>query len=57
MDAKHAVQLMKLVQPEITIPIHFDDYDVFLSPLQDFVNAVKEAGLVRNTQVARPLFL
>ena len=45
MDAKQGVQLMKLVRPDVTIPIHYDDYDVFLSPLEDFKNAVAEAGL------------
>jgi L-ascorbate metabolism protein UlaG (beta-lactamase superfamily) len=45
MDAKQGVQLMQLVKPDVTIPIHFDDYDVFLSPLEDFKTAVREAGL------------
>lgn len=45
MDAKMGVQLIKLADPEVTIPIHFDDYDVFLSPLSDFKEEVKKAGL------------
>ena len=45
MDAKMGVDLIKMIQPEITIPIHFDDYDVFASPLSDFRDAVREAGL------------
>ena len=45
MDAKQGVQLMQLIQPDVTIPIHYDDYDVFLSPLEDFKKAVDEAGL------------
>jgi L-ascorbate metabolism protein UlaG (beta-lactamase superfamily) len=45
MDAKQGVQLMQLVKPDVTVPIHFDDYDVFLSPLDDFKKAVEEAGL------------
>lgn len=45
MDAKQGVQLMKLINPDVTIPIHYDDYDVFLSPLSDFRKAVEEAGL------------
>ncbi|KAF2842927.1 Metallo-hydrolase/oxidoreductase [Patellaria atrata CBS 101060] len=45
MDAKQGVQLLQLIQPDITIPIHFDDYSVMLSPLEDFKKAVKEAGL------------
>jgi L-ascorbate metabolism protein UlaG (beta-lactamase superfamily) len=45
MDAAQGVQLMQLIQPDVTIPIHFDDYDVFMSPLSDFKKAVLEAGL------------
>lgn len=45
MDAKQGIQLMQLVNPDITVPIHYDDYDVFLSPLADFKKAVEEAGL------------
>lgn len=36
MDAKQGLQLMQLMNPDVTIPIHFDDYDVFLSSLDDF---------------------
>ena len=35
---------MRLIGPEVTIPIHYDDYDVFLSPLEDFKKAVESAG-------------
>lgn len=45
MDATQGVQLMQLINPDVTIPIHYDDYDVFLSPLDDFKKAVEEAGL------------
>jgi L-ascorbate metabolism protein UlaG (beta-lactamase superfamily) len=44
MDAKQGVQLMQLINPEVTIPIHYDDYDVFLSPLSDFKKAIEDAG-------------
>jgi L-ascorbate metabolism protein UlaG (beta-lactamase superfamily) len=44
MDAKQGVQLMELINPDVTIPIHYDDYDVFTSPLSDFKKAVEEAG-------------
>ncbi len=45
MDAEQGVKLMQLVKPDVTIPIHYDDYDVFLSPLEDFRTKVREAGL------------
>lgn len=45
MDAKQGVQLMELIDPDITIPIHFDDYNVFMSSLNDFKEAAaKSAG-------------
>ncbi|KAE8167677.1 beta-lactamase superfamily domain-containing protein [Aspergillus tamarii] len=45
MDAKQGVQLMQLIRPDVTIPIHYDDYDVFASSLEDFRKQVEEAGL------------
>jgi len=45
MDAKQGLELIRLINPDITIPIHFDDYDVFLSPLSDFKKAIEEAKL------------
>lgn len=45
MDAKQGVELMKMIDPDITIPIHYDDYDVFLSSLDDFKKTVQDAGL------------
>ncbi|KAI9373401.1 hypothetical protein BJX61DRAFT_502856 [Aspergillus egyptiacus] len=45
MDAQQGVELMQLVKPDMTIPIHFDDYDVMASSLDDFWAAVENAGL------------
>ncbi|KAL9627569.1 MAG: hypothetical protein Q9204_006473, partial [Flavoplaca sp. TL-2023a] len=45
MDAEQGLGLVKLVGPDLTIPIHYDDYDVFLSPLEDFKKKMEEAGL------------
>ncbi|KAF2151990.1 Metallo-hydrolase/oxidoreductase [Myriangium duriaei CBS 260.36] len=45
MDAKQGIELVQLINPDLTIPIHFDDYDVFLSPLSDFKKEVEKAGL------------
>ncbi|OAA57141.1 hypothetical protein LEL_10931 [Akanthomyces lecanii RCEF 1005] len=45
MDGEQGRHLMQLVNPKITIPIHYDDYDVFLSPLADFEKEVNDAGL------------
>jgi L-ascorbate metabolism protein UlaG (beta-lactamase superfamily) len=48
MDGKQGVEMLRLVQPARAIPIHFDDYDLFTSPLSDFqqeVQDVQAAGL------------
>lgn len=45
MDGKQGVELMQLIKPDVTIPIHYDDYDVFASPLNDFKDEVARAGL------------
>lgn len=45
MNAEQGLELVRLINPDLTIPIHFDDYDVFLSPLDDFKKVMQEAGL------------
>ncbi len=45
MDAAMGIELVKMMNADVTIPIHYDDYDVFASPLKDFVNEVEKAGL------------
>jgi L-ascorbate metabolism protein UlaG (beta-lactamase superfamily) len=44
-DAAQGVDMMRIVQPRLAIPIHYDDYTVFRSPLSAFQEAVAEAGL------------
>lgn len=45
MDGDMGVEAMKIVDPQRAIPIHYDDYDVFKSPLDEFRRAVDAAGL------------
>jgi L-ascorbate metabolism protein UlaG (beta-lactamase superfamily) len=45
MDGKDGVQLLQIIRPQHAIPIHYNDYDVFKSPLADFAREVKAAGL------------
>jgi L-ascorbate metabolism protein UlaG (beta-lactamase superfamily) len=44
MDGADGVQLLQVMKPRRAIPIHYNDYDVFKSPLADFARAVKAAG-------------
>jgi L-ascorbate metabolism protein UlaG (beta-lactamase superfamily) len=45
MDGKQGVELLRIVQPRLAIPIHYNDYNVFKSPLSDFQREVETAGL------------
>ncbi len=45
MDAEQGVEAMRIVDPRTAIPIHYNDYEVFESPLEDFKQAVSEAGM------------
>jgi L-ascorbate metabolism protein UlaG (beta-lactamase superfamily) len=45
MDAGQGVEALRIVRPKLAIPIHYDDYDVFKSPLADFQREVELAGL------------
>jgi L-ascorbate metabolism protein UlaG (beta-lactamase superfamily) len=53
MDAEQGVQALRIVNPDLAIPIHYNDYDVFKSPLEDFMRAVREAGLESKVQYLR----
>jgi len=45
MDAKQGLRMMQLVRPGRAIPIHYNDYDVFTSPLSEFQQEISAAGL------------
>jgi L-ascorbate metabolism protein UlaG (beta-lactamase superfamily) len=45
MDAKQGIQAIRIIRPKHAIPIHYNDYTVFKSPLEDFIRAVQEANL------------
>ena len=45
MDGKQGADALKLVQPTVAIPIHYNDYTVFKSPLSDFTKEARAAGL------------
>jgi L-ascorbate metabolism protein UlaG (beta-lactamase superfamily) len=45
MDGADGARMMQLVAPRRAIPIHYNDYTVFKSPLSDFEQAVKAAEL------------
>ncbi|MFI6743949.1 MBL fold metallo-hydrolase [Nonomuraea sp. NPDC050451] len=44
MDGRQGVRWAGLIRPRTIIPVHYDDYGVFTSPLADFVHHVEAAG-------------
>jgi L-ascorbate metabolism protein UlaG (beta-lactamase superfamily) len=40
MDGRQGVDLVEMLRPRRTIPVHFDDYGLMKSPLSDFTNEV-----------------
>jgi L-ascorbate metabolism protein UlaG (beta-lactamase superfamily) len=40
MDARQGADLVELLKPPVTVPVHYDDYDRFRSPLGDFLAEV-----------------
>src|SRR5215217_7724415 len=44
MDAEQGVEAIQIIDPREVIPIHYNDYEVFKSPLEDFKEAVAAAG-------------
>jgi len=45
MDGAQGAELTRMLDPRVTVPIHYDDYGVFKSPLQDFLSACAGADL------------
>jgi L-ascorbate metabolism protein UlaG (beta-lactamase superfamily) len=45
MDAGQGADLVEMLKPPVTVPIHFDDYDRFASSLGDFVTEVRRRRL------------
>lgn len=45
MDGRAGAELLRLVRPRTTVPIHYDDYGVFTSPLQEFLDEVERSAL------------
>ncbi|MBM0236064.1 MBL fold metallo-hydrolase [Micromonospora sp. ATA32] len=50
MDAKQGADLVELIRPKLTVPIHYDDYPVFRSPLRHFVEEARRRGIVRQVR-------
>jgi L-ascorbate metabolism protein UlaG (beta-lactamase superfamily) len=47
MDGRQGRQLTQLLRPRVAVPVHFDDYTVFASPVSEFESEMDRAGLGR----------
>jgi L-ascorbate metabolism protein UlaG (beta-lactamase superfamily) len=45
MDGRQGADLVELLKPPVTVPVHYDDYDRFRSPLGDFVTELARRQL------------
>jgi L-ascorbate metabolism protein UlaG (beta-lactamase superfamily) len=50
MDAGQGMRWVNRIAPALTIPISYDDYAAFTSPLRDFVDAVERASMDGHVQ-------
>ncbi|KKJ94521.1 MBL fold metallo-hydrolase [Micromonospora sp. HK10] len=50
MDAKQGADVVELIRPQLTVPIHYDDYPVFRSPLRHFVEEARRRGFARQVR-------
>ena len=52
-DAEQGVDFLRRVQPEQAIPVHYDDYGVFRSPITAFESLAERAGLGKTVRPVR----
>jgi len=45
MDSEDGLKMLKTIDPKKAIPIHYNDYDVFKSPIEDFLKEIELNGL------------
>lgn len=45
MDGEQGADLVELLSPRVAVPVHYDDYTVFRSPLSDFTDTCRRRGL------------
>lgn len=50
MDGSQGKRMIEIIAPRTAIPIHFNDYTVMKSPLEDFMKAIAAAGLEDRVQ-------
>jgi L-ascorbate metabolism protein UlaG (beta-lactamase superfamily) len=54
MNGRQGADLMELIKPATTIPVHYNDYTVFASPLAEFRDTVQQRGLIDRVTFVEP---
>jgi L-ascorbate metabolism protein UlaG (beta-lactamase superfamily) len=50
MNGAQGLQAIQVIEPDVVIPIHYNDYAVFKSPLEHFKQAARRAGIESRVQ-------
>jgi L-ascorbate metabolism protein UlaG (beta-lactamase superfamily) len=53
MDARQGGDLVQLIRPRVAVPVHYDDYTVFKSPLADLQNEIARRHLTDVVRVVK----
>jgi L-ascorbate metabolism protein UlaG (beta-lactamase superfamily) len=51
LDAEQGADVVELIRPALTVPVHYDDYGVFRSPLSHFQYTMRTRGLDASLRV------
>ena len=51
LDAEQGADVVELIRPALTVPVHYDDYGVFRSPLSHFQHTMRARGLDASLRV------
>jgi L-ascorbate metabolism protein UlaG (beta-lactamase superfamily) len=54
MDGRQGTDLLEAIRPPTAVPIHHSDYDVFSSPLSDFIDEARRRGLDKGIVAVEP---
>ena len=54
MDARQGADLLELIRPGSAVPIHYDDYGVFTSPLAAFQAETQRRGIGHLVRIVHP---
>jgi L-ascorbate metabolism protein UlaG (beta-lactamase superfamily) len=53
MDGRMGVEFVERSRPKVVVPVHYDDYGVFRSPLTDFLSRMSASGLPADVRAPR----